>query len=273
MTTEPPPLERPVSKLRWSIHLLLMAALPLLAGLAPLPIHGDGPILSSNAHGLLKVCLVEVLIFVVPFALAWLFSRATKEQLLLRWRPGAWVVPLGALYSVAIRLAMGIVLAMVAVLIMALSHQHDPKQAEQFAMQNRPQVEKLVDVHAMSADPAYYWLNVVLVSMVIGGLREEVWRGALLAGLRGVWPGSFDSWGGKIAVITIAALLFGVGHLPQGLLAAGGITIVGFCLGWIMVYHRSIWPSVMAHGLFDATSLAFLPKAMEMIRHLPPPHA
>ena len=35
------------------------------------------------------------------------------------------------------------------------------------------------------------------------------------------------------------------------------ITIVGFLLGVIMSLHRSVWPSVVAHGLFDAASLAW----------------
>jgi membrane protease YdiL (CAAX protease family) len=35
--------------------------------------------------------------------------------------------------------------------------------------------------------------------------------------------------------------------------------LLGFLIGIIMVMHRSIWPAVIAHGLFDATSFAILP--------------
>jgi len=31
--------------------------------------------------------------------------------------------------------------------------------------------------------------------------------------------------------------------------------LMGFGFGLIMIYHRSIWPAVIAHGLFDATSM------------------
>ncbi len=33
-----------------------------------------------------------------------------------------------------------------------------------------------------------------------------------------------------------------------------------------MIYHQSIWPAVIAHGMFDATSLAALPWALENIK-------
>ena len=65
--------------------------------------HGDGPALTHTVRGLLHVSF-EVLFFAIPFGLAWLASRANRDDLLLRWRPGYWVLPLGALYSIAIRL-------------------------------------------------------------------------------------------------------------------------------------------------------------------------
>ncbi|MBM3841498.1 MAG: CPBP family intramembrane metalloprotease [Verrucomicrobia bacterium] len=48
-------------------------------------------------------------------------------------------------------------------------------------------------------------------------------------------------------------------HSMQGPVAVGLTTLLGFGLGVIMVLHRSIWPAVIAHGMFDATSLALLP--------------
>lgn len=44
--------------------------------------------------------------------------------------------------------------------------------------------------------------------------------------------------------------------------------VLGFLLGMIMVLHQSIWPAVIAHGFFDATSMALLPWAMEKIQQL-----
>jgi membrane protease YdiL (CAAX protease family) len=35
-----------------------------------------------------------------------------------------------------------------------------------------------------------------------------------------------------------------------------------------MVLHRSIWPAVIAHGMFNATSFAMLPWAIEKLQEL-----
>ncbi len=241
-----------------------MAALPIAAGLGGAARQG-GPALGHDVAGLLKVCGMEVVFFGGAFALAWLASRANRDDLLLRWRPGYWVVPLGVVYSVAVRLAAGIVVAFTMAIVM-VSTRTSPGAMQQFAEDHRPKVETLVDMEALTHNPAYFWLTVVLVSLLMGGLREELWRSSFLAGLRRLWPRVFASQGGGIVGAGVAALFFGAGHIPQGMLAVAMITVVGFLLGAIMSLHRSVWPSVVAHGLFDAASLALLPWAMQHIQ-------
>ncbi|MDR3405325.1 MAG: CPBP family intramembrane metalloprotease [Chthoniobacter sp.] len=262
---DPLPSARPVSKTRWGIHLAVMAALPIVAGLGGAASRGSGPALGHDVPALLKVCGFEVLFFAAFFGLAWLASRANRDDLLLRWRPGYWVLPLGALYSVGIRFAAGIVVVLGGMIVM-ISTQASPAQVQKFAEANRPRVETLVDMQALTHDPVYFWLTVVLVSMVIGGLREELWRSSFLAGLRTLWPRVFASNRGGIAGAAVAALFFGVGHIPQGMLAVAMITVVGFLLGVIMSLHRSLWPSVIAHGLFDAATFALIPWAMQHLQ-------
>jgi membrane protease YdiL (CAAX protease family) len=247
--------------LRWLIHLLIMASLPVVAGTAGVAAQGKGPALGHSAFSLLKICIFELLFFAIFFAAAWVFSRASKDELLLRWRPGWFVLPLGAVYSVAIRLITGIAMLFFTAIVVASTHASSA-QVQSFAEAHRPKVETLIDVQAMAQNPAYFWLNVILVSFLVGGLREELWRSSFIAGLRALWPRAFDSETGGILAAGIAALFFGVGHLPQGWLTAGMITIVGFLLGVIMTLHRSVWPSVMAHGFFDAASMSLLPWVM-----------
>jgi len=126
-----PPPTTPVSKVRWGIHLAIMAALPVVAGLVGASHAGRGPALSDNVRGLLSVCGVEILIFTAIYGLAWLFSRATRDELLLRWRPGYWVVPLGAFYSVAIRIIAG-VLGLIAVIIAMVWTKATPAEVQKF---------------------------------------------------------------------------------------------------------------------------------------------
>ena len=138
----PPPFPEPVSKLRWAIHLAIMAALPLVAGFGGLATHRRGPAFTHSVQGLLTVCVYELLFFGIPFCFAWLASRATTDDLLLRWRPGWWVVPLGAVYSVAIRMAAGIVVG-IAIVVIALVNKTSPAEMQNFALNHRPRVEKL----------------------------------------------------------------------------------------------------------------------------------
>jgi membrane protease YdiL (CAAX protease family) len=67
--------------------------------------------------------------------------------------------------------------------------------------------------------------------------------------------------------VLIAAVIFGAAHVTMGILAMVFAGILGVGLGLIMVFHRSIWPAVLAHGFFDATSMALIPWATEYIKH------
>jgi membrane protease YdiL (CAAX protease family) len=253
---------------RWWIHLLLIAAFPLLIGIQG--IGGSemrGPALSRGTKGLLFVCALQLLIFAVVFGAAWLASRASRDDLLCRWRGGYWTVLLGIGYSVAIRLALGIMVLVVAVAL-TLTQVTSAEDLKHFFTANRPDVEVIVDVSAMRQNPVYFWLTVTLVSFVLGGLREEIWRSAFLAGMRALWPQSFGSRIGQIIAVSMAAVIFGIAHLAQGVVAAGMAAFLGFVLGLIMVLHRSIWPAVIAHGVFDATSLALVPWVMEKMQEI-----
>jgi membrane protease YdiL (CAAX protease family) len=128
-----------------------------------------------------------------------------------------------------------------------------------FALQNPPRIDRLVDVGALRTNRAYYWLSLTLVSFVTAGLREELWRAATLAGMRALWPGAFMSRTGESIAIALIGVAFGAAHLPMGALAAVAAGLIGIFLGIILIIHRSIWPAVIAHSLFDASTFALLP--------------
>jgi membrane protease YdiL (CAAX protease family) len=87
--------------------------------------------------------------------------------------------------------------------------------------------------------------------------------------MRALWPRQFGSARGQVCAVFIAAIIFGLAHLSMGIVAAMFGGLLGLGLGLIIVFHRSIWPAVLAHGFFDATSMALIPLAMELMRHLP----
>ena len=64
--------------------------------------------------------------------------------------------------------------------------------------------------------------------------------------------------GPTVLVAGLAAVIFGLGHLPQGV---GGVIltgVVGFILALVMMGHRSLWAAVIAHGFFDASTFVLL---------------
>lgn len=247
------------------MHFALIAAYPLVVGLVSTERSAGAPAaLGNNVSGLFSVLAVELLVFGFVFALAWLASRASWDDLLLRWRPGWMVVPLGIGYSIGLRVILAVLLA-VAVSILLAAGATTPAAFQDFMLRNRPDIESVVDIDALSRNPAYFWLSLSLVSFGLGGLREELWRSAFLAGTRALWPARFASTGGQLLAAGLAALAFGVGHLGQGWLAVLLTGLLGLGLGAIMVLHRSIWPAVIAHGMFNATSLALIPWVMDKL--------
>ena len=265
-TSPTPPPVPPTNRWRWWIHLLLIGTYPFLGGLVRSHNPASGPAFSGTTSGLLTVSTLEIFLFTMVFALGWLASRASWEELSLRWRPGWWVVPLGVSYSVAIRFALLIIIMIIGVVLVA-TRVVTVETLQGFMETNSPDVEVLVSVSALQQNSAYFWLMLTLVSFVIAGLREELWRGAMLAGMRALWPKAFGSSRGQYLAVTLIAILFGTMHLGMGAVAAALAGIVGWFLGVIIVLHRSICPAVIAHGMFDATTFAILPWALEKLQH------
>jgi len=256
------------SRLRWWIHLAVIGAYPLVIGILSLT-HGPGraPALAHDAPGLVRACVFQLVIFAAIFALGWLASRASSKDLLLQWKPGVWPVPLGFLYSIGLRVGLALI-AIFVIISLLLSHLIKPDDFQRLAIGGRPNVQGLVDISSLRRDPLYLVLNLTLVSFVVAGLREELWRSAVLAALRALWPQCFGSKPGEIAAVGVAAAIFGIGHSAQGAVAVAAAALLGFGLGTIMILHRSIWPAIIAHGFFDAATLAALPWLFEKLPQL-----
>lgn len=252
---------------RWRLWALLVLVVPypLILGLVGASKPEDqGPVLSGGWKNLLIVCGAELALFGALLGLGCWLARSTRDDLLLRVRNLRTLAPLGIAYSIALRLGLGIVGAVVVATIM-ITQGLSQQALEELMKRNGPQVEKLVNIQALSEDPVYYWLTLTFVSFVVAGLREELWRAASLSALRRLWPRVFDSPRGAYAAMALTSLLFGIGHLPMGWIAVGGTAFLGMALGSIMVFHRSIWPAVIAHGMFDATSFALLPLVADQL--------
>jgi membrane protease YdiL (CAAX protease family) len=251
-----------VNRRRWWIHLILITGYILAIGLLGLKRQGTHiAVLSQTVGGMLSVCALELLAFGLIFGLACFASRATRDDLLLRWRGKSKPLLLGIGYSLALRVAVALVITAIGIGLI-VTRVMTPESLKDFASSNRPDLETVVDVEAMRNNPVYFWLALTVVSFVVAGLREELWRSTFLAGMKALWPQSFSTNAGKVLAVIICAIFFGLGHLVMGPMAVCLAGFLGVGLGLIMIYHGSIWPAVIAHGLFDAASLALLPWAI-----------
>ena len=256
----PEPIEsapQDASPLRWWFHLILIGSYPLLiglaSGLAPQTATEPDAALSADPLELLSAIGIHLGIFFLIFGVGWSVSRAAPQQLMLPWTLGWKPIWRGLLYSLGLRFAMA-GLAIAALVVAALFGGVDEQTIEQV----RPKVEHTIDTEAIETSSLYLILNATLVSFVFAGFREELWRIGVLAAMQALFPKLFQSVAGKIGAIVIVAIVFGLGHYSQGW---GGVVItslLGVGLGAIMVFHRSLWDAVLAHGFFNASSFVMI---------------
>jgi hypothetical protein len=272
---------------RWRsvAFLLLVGFYPLILGVLSQFLRIDGasrgPALPPTIQGLILVCLESVAVFALFFGAGAWVGRPTRKELF--WQPMRWWDWLwGALWSVGVRL--GAVAAVYGALVPFLVVESlQSKFAGEAAagpsmedriQQFRPKLEALLQFDAL-ADPIYLLLAVTLLSFLTAGLREELWRAGFMAAVRDLLPRSWwiprsrnpsehwlrwqaRRWGPTLLVAGLAAVVFGLGHLPQGI---GGVIltgVVGFILALVMMGHRSLWAAVIAHGFFDASTFVLL---------------
>jgi membrane protease YdiL (CAAX protease family) len=209
--------------------------------------------LPSNIKTLLQVVAGEAAIFGVVFGIPLLVSRPSREDLFLHWFGGWRPIVSGLVFSIALRIGLMAVLLGVGVLASLLG-----TKSQEWVHQLQPDVEQMVSARDLVENPAYFVLSLTLVSFVLGGLREELWRAGMFAGFRHALPQSLTEPAIRWTAVTVSALVFGIGHLPQGW---GGVLLTGVLgvgLGMILLRKQSIWPAVFAHGFFDAATFLFL---------------
>ena len=212
---------------------------------------GGEATLPSSVEGLLLAGGLQLAIILFFFGVGWLFSRATKSELWMRWRTGVAPLWQGALYSIGLRFLPLLPLIVAAVVLTMLGYK--PEALSQWVNANRPQTEGIGDsVRAGSA--LYKALMLTFFSFVVAGLGEELWRVATMRGLLEIAPRALSPFAKNVIAVTISAIVFGIGHLYQGVIGVVVTALIGIALGAMTLHHRSIWPAVIAHGCFDATS-------------------
>jgi membrane protease YdiL (CAAX protease family) len=246
-------LDQPIPRGRWWIHCAVFTGYLLAIFVRPwLAMDENAPaVLPADVPGLLWVSFVNMAIFAIVVALAWLASRASLDDFGLRWR--GWVRPilLGAAYSVLLRI--GLFLLITAV-ITGMIIWKGQAAAQSAVEQMRPDTGRIISASALTADPVYLLLCITLVSFVVAGLREELWRAGLMAGIVKLLAPRITGKPAQFIALAFTSVLFGAAHFQQGWGAVALTGLLGVGFGFIILWHRSVWEAAIAHGFFDATT-------------------
>ena len=210
----------------------------------------------QSVPGLILFCAFQLGAFAVVWALFWLFSRANQDELFLRfqnfWKTIGW----GILYSFLMRFGL-VLVAMVVLMILALAG-FDPVKMMKVMEENGQGAQKAFASVLQNGSPLYRFLVITLISFVVAGLREELWRVATMAGLQKIAPRHWNQNRKNALALGFSSVIFGIGHLYQGWTGVVATTLLGLVMGGIILRHGSVWPAIVAHGSFNAVSFAAL---------------
>lgn len=245
----------------WALHVLILALFPLLAAGGGAKRAAVGrqveAALPAGVTPLLIVGTLQVLLFLGLLGLAWVFSRFRAKDLYWGGWRGIETATQGLFYSLAMRIGLGALVALVVLVAMGLGNSREAVEA--FLKEQGAGTGRLVSLEAVR-NPAYLVVLSSFISFGVAGLCEELWRAGMLAGLIRLMPPRWSAGFRLALALLFSSCLFGAGHVVQGPLAILLTAALGVVLGAIMLRHNSIWPAVMAHGFFNATS--FLMVAM-----------
>lgn len=101
--------------------------------------------------------------------------------------------------------------------------------------------------------PRPRWWQLALVSAAAGFGEELLFRGLLQAGLADLLPAPHSRWIG----LAIASLVFGAFHWLSTTYAILA-TLAGLYFGCVLMYTDSLWPPIIAHGLYDFLALRYV---------------
>ena len=248
----PPPASRPIARWRWFVATILVGAFPFAAAYSATRLKpGQATTLPSSVTGLLLAGALQLAIILFFFGAGWLFSRATKNELWLHWRTGVAPLWQGALYSIGLRFLPVLPLIVAAVVLTMLGHK--PEALSDWVNANHPQTEGIGD-SVRAGSVLYKALMLTFFSFIVAGFGEELWRVATMRGLIEIAPRALSPFAKNAIAVVFSAVVFGIGHWYQGIFGVGLTTLIGIALGAITLYHRSVWPAIIAHGFFDASS-------------------
>jgi hypothetical protein len=99
-------------------------------------------------------------------------------------------------------------------------------------------------------------LSLVKVWTVTAFGEELVYRGYLMNRVAELAGGSESAWAMSLAVVSV---MFGLGHLYQGIAGVVASTLGGLVYGALYLWTgRNLWAAIIAHGVFDTVAFVLI---------------
>jgi membrane protease YdiL (CAAX protease family) len=112
----------------------------------------------------------------------------------------------------------------------------------------------------IKGNPSMLMIGLV-VAWIFGAFAEEMFfRGFLMNSFYKLFPEkNFNDPLKWILSLLITSILVAFGHSYQGITGMTITGVLGFCFGLIYLANkRSLWPSLLTHGLYDTVAFIFL---------------
>ena len=98
-----------------------------------------------------------------------------------------------------------------------------------------------------------------VVSITAGVCEEVVYRGFLIHYLMGAPAGI-----GVTLAVVVSSVIFGIGHIYQGVRGAIGTAILGFVFAVLFVVTGNLAAPILLHAAIDARVLLMIPEGLDL---------
>lgn len=118
--------------------------------------------------------------------------------------------------------------------------------------------KKLAFILPSTGEERQWWW---LVCITAGICEEVVYRGFLLHYFH-VVPFHFS----LTSALVVSSVIFGIGHIYQGIAGAVQTIVIGFVLGVLLALTGNLLLPIVVHALMDLRVLAMLPEGFETVQ-------
>jgi len=189
----------------------------------------------------LQLALVLVLFILFPVLWYLIVNKCTFKELLLRVRLTLENIDKAFLWGLLSAIIIFVLIFAIEIVFIAIGH-------------NSQDLSNIPDIQKLFSWPVLFFL---VAFQPIG--EEFFFRGFLLE--------KIEKFGGSWLAIIITSILFGIAHMSYGKIFPVLMPIImGIVLGYIVIKTKNLYSSIIAHIIFNVTSLSLAYAGSELLK-------